>query len=210
MPYRQLRCHLYFTVRPPTTVALENVIPTFPPAMKTWHEVRLGRVITAGAFDDVQNSRPAPSKPLYNFVACRGAFPARKSKWRHSIALGKEKKGCRNPFFVRQFLFSRVRLVRQRIRYFRVELERSFLVHGAAASMRPSFPPPSLPVRDECVELSSLRVSGPETTVLSAMGATGGSGGGGIWFFSERLRLPLCCLGVFVCYFWYGVLQETM
>ncbi|XP_058036260.1 solute carrier family 35 member B1 isoform X2 [Ahaetulla prasina] len=76
--------------------------------------------------------------------------------------------------------------------------------------MRPSFPPPSLPVRDECVELSPLRVSVPETTALSAMGATGGSGGGGIWFFSERLRLPLCCLGVFVCYFWYGVLQETI
>uniref|UniRef100_A0A670Z898 Solute carrier family 35 member B1 n=1 Tax=Pseudonaja textilis TaxID=8673 RepID=A0A670Z898_PSETE len=76
--------------------------------------------------------------------------------------------------------------------------------------MRSSFPPPSLPVRDECVELSSLRVSGPETTALSAMGTAGGSGGGGVWFFSERLRLPLCCLGVFVCYFWYGVLQETI
>ncbi|KAM3822008.1 solute carrier family 35 member B1 isoform 2-T2 [Vipera latastei] len=122
----------------------------------------------------------------------------------------KKKKRCRNIFFAWQFLFSRVRLVRQCIRYLRVELERTFLVHGAAASMWPSFPPPSLPVQDECVELSPLRVSGHETTALSGMGATGGSGGGRTSFVSERLRLPLCCLGVFVCYFWYGVLQETI
>lgn len=26
----------------------------------------------------------------------------------------------------------------------------------------------------------------------------------------DRLRLPLCFLGVFVCYFYYGILQEKM
>lgn len=26
----------------------------------------------------------------------------------------------------------------------------------------------------------------------------------------DRLRLPLCFLGVFICYFYYGILQEKM
>ncbi|NXF98764.1 S35B1 protein, partial [Sakesphorus luctuosus] len=28
--------------------------------------------------------------------------------------------------------------------------------------------------------------------------------------FPERLRLPLCCIGVFACYFYYGILQESI
>uniref|UniRef100_A0A670J6Z4 Solute carrier family 35 member B1 n=1 Tax=Podarcis muralis TaxID=64176 RepID=A0A670J6Z4_PODMU len=77
--------------------------------------------------------------------------------------------------------------------------------------MRPSFPPPAAPLRDVCVELPALRLPAPGTVPGPVMGVSGGPGGGGGGaLFPERFRLPLCCLGVFVCYFWYGVLQETI
>ncbi|XP_034991082.1 solute carrier family 35 member B1 [Zootoca vivipara] len=76
--------------------------------------------------------------------------------------------------------------------------------------MRPSFPPPAAPLRDVCVELPALRLPAPGTVPGPVMGVNGGPGGGGSALFPERFRLPLCCLGVFVCYFWYGVLQETI
>uniref|UniRef100_A0A8D0E8N4 Solute carrier family 35 member B1 n=1 Tax=Salvator merianae TaxID=96440 RepID=A0A8D0E8N4_SALMN len=78
--------------------------------------------------------------------------------------------------------------------------------------MKPSFPPPPAPLRDVCVELSSVKLPRPEAAPAGpGMGVSGGSAsGGGGALFPERLRLPLCCLGVFVCYFWYGVLQESI
>lgn len=77
--------------------------------------------------------------------------------------------------------------------------------------MRPPISSPAPPLRDVCVELQPpLRLPVAEAVPGTGMGATKGTGGGGAAFFSERLRLPVCCLGVFVCYFWYGVLQETM
>nr|XP_056719310.1 solute carrier family 35 member B1 [Euleptes europaea] len=79
--------------------------------------------------------------------------------------------------------------------------------------MRPPFASPAAPPRDVCVELPPLRLPGPEGAPGPVMGAgtgvSGGGGGGGA-LLPERLRLPVCCLGVFVCYFWYGVLQETI
>lgn len=56
------------------------------------------------------------------------------------------------------------------------------------------------------MELPPLRLAGPEA--VPGPGMAGAGGGGAL--VPERLRLPMCCLGVFVCYFWYGVLQETM
>ncbi|NXD70391.1 S35B1 protein, partial [Eolophus roseicapillus] len=36
-----------------------------------------------------------------------------------------------------------------------------------------------------------------------------GTGAGGV-ALPERLRLPVCCVGVFACYFYYGILQESI
>lgn len=50
----------------------------------------------------------------------------------------------------------------------------------------------------------------PEPPALSGRGAAamGASAGGAA--LPERLRLPVCFLGVFFCYFYYGILQESM
>uniref|UniRef100_A0ACB8EUR8 Uncharacterized protein n=1 Tax=Sphaerodactylus townsendi TaxID=933632 RepID=A0ACB8EUR8_9SAUR len=76
--------------------------------------------------------------------------------------------------------------------------------------MRPPFTSPAAPLRDVCVELPPLRLPGPEGAPGPGMGTGAGVNGGGNAFLPERLRLPVCCLGVFVCYFWYGVLQESI
>lgn len=58
--------------------------------------------------------------------------------------------------------------------------------------------PPGAP-RDVALELPPA-LSGPAAT----MGASAAAG------LPERLRLPVCFLGVFACYFYYGILQESM
>lgn len=65
---------------------------------------------------------------------------------------------------------------------------------GAKGPMRP----PGAP-RDVALELPPA-LSGPAAT----MGASAAAG------LPERLRLPVCFLGVFACYFYYGILQESM
>lgn len=40
--------------------------------------------------------------------------------------------------------------------------------------------------------------------------AAGKAGGKASLLQNERVRLAVCFLGVFVCYFYYGILQETM
>lgn len=71
---------------------------------------------------------------------------------------------------------------------------------------------PAAPVRD--VELQLL----PEAVVIKEVSAQGSSappatmvsfGGSGAGLLSpDRLRLLLCFFGVFICYFYYGILQE--
>uniref|UniRef100_A0A6I8NMP6 Solute carrier family 35 member B1 n=1 Tax=Ornithorhynchus anatinus TaxID=9258 RepID=A0A6I8NMP6_ORNAN len=51
--------------------------------------------------------------------------------------------------------------------------------------------------------------------MAAAAAAAAGGGGGGAHpqpqpQLPARLRLPLCFLGVFVCYFYYGILQEKI
>ncbi|KAG6938326.1 solute carrier family 35 member B1 [Chelydra serpentina] len=68
--------------------------------------------------------------------------------------------------------------------------------------MRP--PAPQLlpaPLRD-------VRLEVPPSLSGSGAAAMGASGGGPL--LPERLRLPVCFLGVFVCYFYYGILQESI
>nr|XP_033773549.1 solute carrier family 35 member B1 [Geotrypetes seraphini] len=69
---------------------------------------------------------------------------------------------------------------------------------------------PAAPVRDvelqllpESLVATAVRAPGSAPTV---MGSSGGPGGG--FLSSERLRLLFCFFGVFVCYFYYGILQE--
>lgn len=65
-------------------------------------------------------------------------------------------------------------------------------------------PPPrdaeleAAPVRD--LDLAPA-LSGRTAAMGTAAGRT---------LLPERLRLPVCFLGVFACYFYYGILQETM
>ncbi|XP_049716962.1 solute carrier family 35 member B1 isoform X1 [Elephas maximus indicus] len=70
---------------------------------------------------------------------------------------------------------------------------------------------PLLPVGDVRLELSPP----PPPLALSAVsGAPVGSSGrlmaASSSLVPDRLRLPLCFLGVFVCYFYYGILQEKI
>lgn len=43
-----------------------------------------------------------------------------------------------------------------------------------------------------------------------SMAAEKGGGKAGSLWDSARVRFLVCFLGVFVCYFYYGILQETM
>lgn len=70
--------------------------------------------------------------------------------------------------------------------------------HGAC--MRPPAPPPPAALRDVALDV------GP---ALSGRAAAMGANAGGP-ALPERLRLPVCFLGVFACYFYYGILQESM
>jgi len=62
----------------------------------------------------------------------------------------------------------------------------------------------------------SVSVSIPGLVVAAAADMAAGKGdgkpgsGGGSVLQNERLRFIVCFLGVFVCYFYYGILQETM
>lgn len=68
---------------------------------------------------------------------------------------------------------------------------------GAAGPMRA----PGAP-RDVALEVPpALSGPGPAATAMGASAAAG---------LPERLRLPVCFLGVFACYFYYGILQESM
>lgn len=66
--------------------------------------------------------------------------------------------------------------------------------------MRPPAPPPPAALRDVALDV------GP---ALSGRAAAMGANAGGP-ALPERLRLPVCFLGVFACYFYYGILQESM
>ncbi|XP_064329183.1 solute carrier family 35 member B1 [Phalacrocorax carbo] len=66
--------------------------------------------------------------------------------------------------------------------------------------MRQPVPPPPAALRDVALEL------GPALNGRAA--AMGASGNGAA--LPERLRLPVCFLGVFACYFYYGILQESI
>lgn len=45
--------------------------------------------------------------------------------------------------------------------------------------------------------------------VSDSMAEKGAGKAGSLWD-SSRIRFLVCFLGVFVCYFYYGILQETM
>lgn len=64
----------------------------------------------------------------------------------------------------------------------------------------PAPPPPPAALRDVALDVAPA---------LSGRAATMGANGGGL-ALPERLRLPVCFLGVFACYFYYGILQESM
>ncbi|XP_051496357.1 solute carrier family 35 member B1 isoform X2 [Apus apus] len=68
--------------------------------------------------------------------------------------------------------------------------------------MRLPAPPPQPPgaLRDAVLELPPA--------LSGRAGAMGASGSGAA--LPERLRLPVCFLGVFACYFYYGILQESI
>lgn len=46
--------------------------------------------------------------------------------------------------------------------------------------------------------------------VSDSMAAEKGAGKAGSLWDNSRIRFLVCFLGVFVCYFYYGILQETM
>lgn len=60
---------------------------------------------------------------------------------------------------------------------------------------------PPAPLRD-------VRLDVPPAASAAAAAAMGASAAGALT--PERLRLPICFLGVFACYFYYGILQESM
>lgn len=64
----------------------------------------------------------------------------------------------------------------------------------------PAPPPPPAALRDVALDVAPA---------LSGRAATMGANGGGL-ALPERLRLPVCFLGVFACYFYYGILQESI
>lgn len=56
----------------------------------------------------------------------------------------------------------------------------------------------------------SMSVSIPGITLLSDDMIAGKGGVKASLWQNERVRFFVCFLGVFVCYFYYGILQETM
>lgn len=65
------------------------------------------------------------------------------------------------------------------------------------------------PVGDVRLELSPLPLPLPAVSG-SPVGSSGRLMAASSSLVPDRLRLPLCFLGVFVCYFYYGILQEKM
>lgn len=49
-----------------------------------------------------------------------------------------------------------------------------------------------------------------EALVDEGMAAGRGAGKAASLWDNTRIRFAVCFLGVFVCYFYYGILQETM
>ncbi|TFK10724.1 oxysterol-binding protein-related protein 9 [Platysternon megacephalum] len=66
--------------------------------------------------------------------------------------------------------------------------------------------PPASPLLP--APLRDVRLEVPPSLSGPGAAAMGASGGGPL--LPERLRLPVCFLGVFVCYFYYGILQESI
>ncbi|TRZ07973.1 hypothetical protein HGM15179_019135 [Zosterops borbonicus] len=66
--------------------------------------------------------------------------------------------------------------------------------------------PPGAP-RDVALEVPPA-LSGPAAS--SASSAASAMGASAAPALPERLRLPVCFLGVFACYFYYGILQESI
>lgn len=71
--------------------------------------------------------------------------------------------------------------------------------------MRQPAPPPPPPQPPSALRDVALDVA----PVLSGRAAAMGANANGT-ALPERLRLPVCFLGVFACYFYYGILQESM
>lgn len=70
---------------------------------------------------------------------------------------------------------------------------------------------PLSPVGDVRLELSPPPPPLPLPAVSgSPVGSSGRLMAASSSLVPDRLRLPLCFLGVFVCYFYYGILQEKM
>lgn len=58
--------------------------------------------------------------------------------------------------------------------------------------------------------VGSVSVSIPGLTLLNDSMAVGKGGVKASLWQNEKVRFLLCFVGVFVCYFYYGILQETM
>lgn len=68
---------------------------------------------------------------------------------------------------------------------------------------------PLSPVGDVRLELSPPPLPQPAVSG-SPVGSSGRLMASSSSLVPDRLRLPICFLGVFVCYFYYGILQEKM
>ncbi|XP_004591134.4 solute carrier family 35 member B1 isoform X1 [Ochotona princeps] len=66
------------------------------------------------------------------------------------------------------------------------------------------------PVGDVRLELSPLPPLPVPAVSASPVGSSGRLMAASSSLVPDRLRLPLCFLGVFVCYFYYGILQEKI